>query len=376
MRVSYAPFKNLGPYQCDTFFATSHSLANAQPAAANKASQPGGNRLDQLDPARRAELPRRFRETGGQRKIDAEKLKETRERLRQQEKRAADATHTGAGSHKVREIEFPIPAERWQKEMAVRIYFPESGGPYPLIVLCAGSGGGNDTFADTSIYLASHGYVVLHTSYPFESRRDAKGNEGLTTQRVADISLALDSLVDMTVLRPKLKDKIDATHIGAMGHSSGAYITQLVGGATVVWDGKERSFRDKRVQAIIQYSGQGSDQQGLTKDSWRDLTIPMLTFTGTRDRGATGGGPEWKKEPFDLSAAGDKYHVCYEGGHHGSFSGEFARDANSKTIYKHCQSLTLAFWNGCLKDDVKAKEWLQSDAAREGSNGLAEISRR
>lgn len=310
------------------------------------------------------------------RKVDRDKLKQARERLQQQEKRAADATHTGAGTHKVREIEFLIPAQRWQKEMAVRVYFPEKGGPYPLVVFCAGSGGGNDTYADTSIFLASHGCVVLHTSYPFESRRTARGNEGLTTERTADISLALDSLEKMAALKPELKGKIDATRIGAMGHSSGAYITQLVGGATVVWDGKERSFRDKRVKAIIQYSGQGSDQQGLTKDSWKHLTIPMLTFTGTKDRGATGGGPEWKKEPFDLSPAGDKYHVCYEGGHHGSFSGKFARDASSKAIYTHCQALTLAFWNAYLKDDAKAKAWLQSDDAQKGSNGLAQVSRR
>jgi hypothetical protein len=92
-----------------------------------------------------------------------------------------------------------------------------------------------------------------------------------------------------------------------------------------------------------------------------------------QSRGATGGGPEWRQEPVDLSPAGDKYDVCYGGGHHGSFSGKFAKDANSKTICKHCQSLTLAFWNAFLKYDAKAKAWLQSDAAREGSNGLAQM---
>jgi dienelactone hydrolase len=288
------------------------------------------------------------------------------------QKRPADATHTGDGQHKVREIEFAIPAERWQKEMAVRVYFPERGGPWPLIVFCAGSGGGNDTFAETSISLASHGYVVLHTSYPFESRRDAKGNEGLTTQRVADISLALDSLEKMAALKPELKGKIDATRIGAMGHSSGAYITQLIGGATVVFNGKEASFRDPRVKAIIQYSGQGSNQQGLTKDSWKNLTIPMLTFTGTKDRGATGGGPEWKKEPFDLSPAGNKFHVCYEGGHHGSFSGKFARDPQGKAIFDHAQRLSLVFWNAYLNGDQQSLKVLKSQEPSRWNNARLE----
>jgi hypothetical protein len=39
-------------------------------------------------------------------------------------------------------------------------------------------------------------------------------------------------------------------------------------------------------------------------------------------------------------------------------------------------SLTLAFWNAYLKDDTKAKAWLQSDDAQKGSNGVATISRR
>jgi hypothetical protein len=111
-------------------------------------------------------------------------------------------------------------------------------------------------------------------------------------------------------------------------------------------------------------------------DSDDNILVVGNSYTGTKDRGATGGGPEWKKEPFDLSPAGNKFHVCYEGGHHGSFSGKFARDASSKAIYTHCQAITLAFWNAFLKDDAGAKAWLQSDAAREGSNGLAEISRR
>lgn len=312
-------------------------------------------------PGARASADGENRETADQRMRDPNRLKEIRERLRQQEKRAADATHAGAGPHKVREIEFPIPAERWQKEMAVRVFFPESGGPYPLIVFCAGSGGGNDTFADTSILLASHGYVLLHNSYPFDARRAAGGNEGLTKERVADISLALDSLGKMEALRPELKGKIDAARIGAAGHSSGAYITQLIGGATVVFDGKTTSFRDERVRAIVQFSGQGSDQQGLTKDSWKNLKIPMLTLTGTRDRGATGGGPEWKKEPFDHSPPGNKHHACYEGGHHGSFSGKFASDANGRAILEHSQRLALTFFDAYLKGDEKALAFLKSE---------------
>jgi hypothetical protein len=36
--------------------------------------------------------------------------------------------------------------------------------------------------------------------------------------------------------------------------------------------------------------------------------------------------------------------------------------------------LTLAFCNAYLKDDAKAKAWLQSDDAQNNSNGLAEVA--
>jgi predicted dienelactone hydrolase len=262
------------------------------------------------------------------------------------------------GPHKVREIEFTIPTERWQTSMALRVYFPADGGPYPLILFCAGTGGGNDTFAESSIHFASHGYVVLHTSYPFNRR--GGGNEELTRNRVLDIRLALDSLGNIEKLQPELNGKIDPERIGAAGHSSGAYIAQLIGGATVTFGGQVTSLRNPRIKAVIQYSGQGSNQQGLTKDSWKNLTIPMLTLTGTRDRGATGGGPEWKKEPFDLSPAGNKYHACYEGGHHGSFSGKFAGDARGKAIFEHSKHLSLLFWDAYLKGDQKSVSLLKS----------------
>jgi predicted dienelactone hydrolase len=255
--------------------------------------------------------------------------------------------------------------------MAVRVYAPAAGGPYPVVVFCAGSGGGNDTFAPTSTYLASHGYAVLHTSYPFNQRKGV-GNDELTENRVADIKLALDALGRIEGPKPELKGKFDPKAVGAMGHSSGAYITQLVGGARPVFGGQEQDFRDDRVKAVIQYSGQGSGQQGLTKESWKKLTIPMLTMTGTKDRGATGGGPEWKKEPFDLSAAGDKYHACYDGGHHGSFSGRFGQ----KELFAHVQVTTLAFWDAYLRDDKEAKAFLRSDAPQQVGGVKLEYARR
>ena len=267
-----------------------------------------------------------------------------------------DPGYTGAsaGPYQVEELTVNIPAERWQKEMTLRIYSPVEPGPYPVIVFCAGSSGDNDTFRLTSNYLASHGYVVVHNSY---TRQRGLGNEQLTRNRVLDVELVLDAL-DGSLL--PLEGKIDKSKIGAMGHSSGAYITQLIGGAVVSWDGKQESFRDPRIDAILMYSGQGSGQQGLTRASWQQLTTPMMAMTGSSDRGAFSQAPSWRREPFELSRGPGKYLLWYDRGHHGSFSGKFARNRATRAIFEHAQETTLAFFNAYLKDDGDALEFLNS----------------
>ena len=102
----------------------------------------------------------------------------------------------------------------------------------------------------------------------------------------------------------------------------------------------------------------------------------MLTLTGTRDRGATGGDHLWKKEPFDGSPPGNKYHACYEGGHHGSFSGKFATDARGKAILEHSQRLALTFFNAYLKGDGQGLAELNSNAPSSWGNAKLEYFHR
>lgn len=265
-----------------------------------------------------------------------------------------DYTGASAGPYVIEARTTTIPAQRWQEEMSLRIYAPIEPGPYPVIVFCAGSGGRNDTFRLTSNYLASHGYVVIHNSY---KRQRGLGNENLTRNRVLDVGLVLDALEGFL---PSLEGKIDKDRVGAMGHSSGAYITQLLGGAVVSWGGQLESFRDPRIHAILMYSGQGSGQQGLTRESWQHLSIPMMVMTGSGDRGAFSQEPSWRREPFDLSGGPGKYLLWYDRGHHGSFSGNFARNNTTRAIFEHAQKMTLAFFDAYLKSDGAAQKFLSS----------------
>lgn len=274
-----------------------------------------------------------------------------------------------------------------KKEVPYKIYFPDGDGPHPLIVFSHGFGGDKDAFATVGRHWASHGYVVIHPSHADGlERRDRDGDApargrlreggllaglndpGRIADRVADIVLVLDSLADVANVTPALAGRIDAERIGVGGHSFGAYTAMLIGGVTVDLDGKrERSFRDRRVKCILPISAQGTGQQGLTAGSWAGLTIPMMTITGTRDRGVGGQGVEWKKEPFSFSPAGDKYLVVIDGANHLSFGGGLGpRGSDITDVVKLAST---QFWDAYLEDSAPARKYLQSDALPGDSGG-------
>ncbi len=261
--------------------------------------------------------------------------------------------------------------EKRGRDIESRVHYPATGSKLPLIVFSHGFGADRTAFTPIAQHWAEHGFVVVSPSH-IDGFGKSKGKGGAppagglsalmknavlkTENRVGDITFILDSLDQLIIQLPALKDRIDRSRIGVGGHSLGAYTTMLIGGVTAdIGEVKARSFKDARVRCIMPISGQGTGQQGLTDSSWSTLTIPMLTVTGSLDKGAGGQGPEWKKEPFKFSPAGDKYLVFIEGANHVSFGG-----ATPGNITDAVKAGTLAFWNAYLKDDAAAKSSLAS----------------
>jgi hypothetical protein len=87
----------------------------------------------------------------------------------------------------------------------------------------------------------------------------------------------------------------------------------------------------------------------------------LLSLTGTRDRGAFGQDPAWRRDSFELSPPGNKYIAQYQGGHHGSFSGRFINSPQAKAVFEHAEMMTLAFFDAYLKKNSAASEFLRSE---------------
>jgi predicted dienelactone hydrolase len=290
-------------------------------------------------------------------------------------------------------------------EIDCRIHYPETGDKLPLIVFSHGFGGDKTAFAAISQHVAEHGYVLVHPSHMdgfgrsrakqgtfgirgrrrgpaaeeatpgatgLSALRDGGGLAGLLDDpvkiegRVRDVTCILDGIEQLYEKIPSLKGRIDTTRVGVGGHSYGAYTSMLIGGVTADLGGQRaRSFTDQRVRCILPISGQGTGQQGLTEASWAHIKLPMMTMTGSRDQGASGQGPDWKKDPFKFSPPGDKYLVFIEGANHFSFGGFGGRETDVTRVVK---ATSLAFWNAYLKDDKPAKASLKSADVIKGLN--------
>lgn len=284
--------------------------------------------------------------------------------------------------------------EKRGKDIECRVHYPETGDRLPLIVFSHGFGADKAAFAAISQHVAAHGYVIVHPSHADgfgrSADRQAEGPGGIRALRsggglpdlladpsriegrVADVTAVLDSAAQIVAKIPALKGRLDLSRIGVGGHSYGAYTSMLVGGVTAdIGGAKARSFADPRVRCILPISAQGTGQQGLTESSWSALRLPMMTVTGSRDRGAAGQGPDWKEEPFRFSPPGDKHLVVIQGANHMSFGGGLGERSSGTT--EVVKAVTLAFWDAYLKGDDKAKAALRSGEVAKPFAGKAKI---
>jgi hypothetical protein len=95
------------------------------------------------------------------------------------------------------------------------------------------------------------------------------------------------------------------------GHGYGAYIAQLLMGATVKQsDGAELSFRDPRFFSGMFMSPQGPGVMGLTEESWKNVTSPCLFLVSEND-------DDFTKQPFKEKGRG--YQLAHPGYKHLGF---------------------------------------------------------
>lgn len=278
--------------------------------------------------------------------------------------------------------------------------WPENGPPAGIVVFCHGLGSNGTEYAALSRHWAEHGYLVIHPTFADAIALVAEAEPDLGLDPRADLSRWtarpdlrqhmhrilhasaswLDRLAVVDAVMAALP-RILAETCGPLpaplpmaiaGHSFGAFTAQLLAGAVIDLPGDPgRSFADPRFAAAILLSAQGRDQQGLRDGSWDAMRRPVLTVTGTLDRGANGGGAEWKSEPFARASAPDQYLAVLEDGDH--FLGGFTRTGAQRQVPAQAEAvklLTLTFLDAHLRADPAAGARLRATGDRIGAAPL------
>jgi predicted dienelactone hydrolase len=301
------------------------------------------------------------------------------------------------GPFQVKQInEYIIKDNDRNRDIPVRIYYPQGKGPFPVLIYSHGLGGSYKTKIYLANFLTSHGFICIHlTHYGSDSSlidltkpreeiiKALKKAVTMKTMldRPKDVSKVLDSLEELETVYAELKGKMDKNNIGLHGHSFGAFTTLLTAGA---FQQKAKSlggpFLDPRPKAFIAMSPQGTRPGVDPKEVYSGITRPFMSMTGSEDNDPiqVGRTPESRTIPYHNMPPGDKYLVWIIGGHHSTFGDP--RPTQTKKPdpmhHKYIKILHLAFWNAYLKDSKEAKAFLMDKKIQTLSNNQVEFSYR
>ncbi len=151
-------------------------------------------------------------------------------------------------NYSVRSINLTLHDAARNRDVPLKIYYPQTTGPnrFPILIFSHGAGGSKDGYAYLSRYWAANGYVVLNPThlgsdksllkpgrpfYNLRAMRQMVNVKANLVNRPKDITFLLDSLPQLEDRVPALKGRMDPTRVGMGGHSFGAYTCMAVAGA-------------------------------------------------------------------------------------------------------------------------------------------------
>jgi predicted dienelactone hydrolase len=281
------------------------------------------------------------------------------------------------GPFKVETIEYDWIDAKRNRQVPARIYYPKNAKkPSPVIIFSHGLGGSREGYEYLGNQWAGYGYVSVHVQHrgsdavvwqkqglPVLRLGRAMMDPKNSINRPLDISFAIDQMEKLNAEKSPFEGRLDLEHIGVAGHSFGAFTALAVAGEVFVGlGGKELSFLDHRVKAVIAMSAPVPKNSDRIERAFNQIKVPCLHMTGTRDNSPMGEATaEDRRIPYDHINGADQYLVVFQDGDHMVFAGP-ERTGTSEDRYVIIQDFirmsSTAFWDAYLKGSTEARQWL------------------
>jgi hypothetical protein len=292
-----------------------------------------------------------------------------------------------AGPHEVKVVEaFVLPDPVQDREVTLRVLYPDAEGPFPLVVFSSGMFCYPQMYDRITSHWVSHGYIVVlpnHLDSPNMGKIKPEYLARLMSSRIRDMSFVLDDVDDIET-GLDLNGRIDRDRMAVAGHSFGGMISMVKSGLTL----KEGEYiypgqtADDRFQAAVVMSGVGQMKQ-MSENAFDGLTGPLISSGGSLDVGNVGTGEiypwEWRLSGYTLAPAGDKYFVALDNADH-YLGGLICRDnrggdADPEGVEIN-RSISTAFLDAYIKDKKDAKNYLQTADIGALTDGRVQFERK
>ncbi len=272
-----------------------------------------------------------------------------------------------------------VPVEN--REMSLRIVYPDQGGPYPIIVFSHGTFSSSDKYNLVVEFWAERGYVVilpnhLDANYGIIPSKTEDMIRIIHT-RISDMSFILDNLDAIEGQNPGLKGKLNRNQIIAAGHSIGTQVVLVNTGQRIrnPTNNYVTESSEDRFMAAVMLSDPGKMAM-MPDDTWKGGSAPTFLSTGSEDYGLMGDGrreAEYQNEILTLpdESTGDKYLLLIERGDH-YFGGLIHRDVDKVPDYDGLaifNAASLAFMDAHTRDAESAWAFLKPNILSSATDG-------
>lgn len=273
-----------------------------------------------------------------------------------------------------------------ERQIPLRVVYPETGGPFPVVILSHGTFSSGKKYDAVAEYWAARGYVVIlpdhiDANYGVVPTKN-EDMYRVSRERVVDMSRVPDGLDEIEARVPALKGRLDHQRLIAAGHSFGTQIAMLVTGLRIKNPTNDviTETSENRYSLLIMLSDPGK-MALMPENTWKGSTVPTFLATGDEDYGLMGDGrraAEYQNEVLTANDANDgrEYLLLIDKGDH-YFGGLIHKEVDTEPDHEGLaifNATSTAFLDAYTKDDDRARDYLLAGTVKAETDGRAELT--